>query len=225
MENVKFIYMKNKYEIKLAGNNLTINNIINKFASILNIDIKQLYFIYKGKLLFLNNNKKINELNDNNLIIFVFNLNIKRNNNEKELKNIICPECKKLSIINNNNDLFSINCINKHIFNDFTINLFLESQFIDESKIKCDKCENNKYYYNKFYICSNGKNICPLCAEIYKSEYNIIDYDYRFYICIKHTNKYISYCKTCNINSCNKCENEHKNHKIQILKEIIMKKN
>ena len=54
----------------------------------------------------------------------------------------------------------------------------------------------------------------------YKSEYNIIDYEYRFYICNKHNNKYISYCKNCNMNLCNKCENEHKNHKIQILREI-----
>ena len=219
MEKVKFIYMKNKYEIKLTENNLTINILLNKFVSILDIEIKQLYFIYKGKYLSINNKKKINELNDNNLTIFVFNLNIKKNNNEKKLKNIICPECNNLSIINNNNDLFSFNnCIKKHKFNDFTINLFLESQFIDESKIKCDICQNNKYYYNKFYKCSNEKNICPLCAEKYKNKYNIIDYDYRFYICNKHNNKYISYCKNCNINLCNECENEHKNHKIQSFK-------
>ena len=143
MENVKFVYMKNIYEIKLTGNDMTINNLLNKFVYVLNIDIRQLYFIYKGKLLFLNNSKKINELNDNNLIIFVFNLCIKRYNNKKEIKNIICPECKNLSIINNSNDLFSLNnCINNHIFNDLTINLFIESQYFDESKIECDKCHN-----------------------------------------------------------------------------------
>ena len=219
MEVVKFIYMKNNYEIKLKENNLTINNLLNKFSSMINIEIKQLYFSYKGKYLSLNNNKRINEFNDN-MIIFVFNINIKKKVN-KELKHIICPECKNLTIINNNNDLFSLdNCNNKHKFKDYTINSFIEKQYIDESKIICDKCKNNKYYYNKFYKCINGKNICPICAEIYKSKDNIIDYDYRFYICNKHNNKYISYCKNCNMNLCNKCENDHKNHKIQQYKEM-----
>ncbi len=77
MEVVKFIYMKNNYEIKLKDNNLAINNLLNKFASIINIEIKQLYFSYKGKYLSLNNNKRINEFNDN-IIIFVFNINIKK---------------------------------------------------------------------------------------------------------------------------------------------------
>ena len=58
MEKVKFIYMKNKYEIKLTEKNLTINILLNKFVSILNIEIKQLYFIYKGKYLSINNKKK-----------------------------------------------------------------------------------------------------------------------------------------------------------------------
>ena len=221
MKKVKFIYMHNKYEMKLTQQNLTINNLLNKFVSIINIEINQLYFICKGNYLSLNKHKRINELKNTNLIIFVFNLNIKIPKNDKELKHIICPECKKLTIINNNNDLYSFkNCIKKHKFNDFTINLFLQSQYIDELKIKCDKCKNNKYYYDKFYILSKDKNLCPLCAEIYKRIYNIIDYDYRFYICNKHNNKYISYCRNCNMNLCYKCENEHKKHKIRIFKEI-----
>ena len=178
MENVRFIYMKNKYQIKITEKIITINNLLNKFASILNIEIKQLYFIFKGKHLSINNNKRIDEITDNNLIIiFVFNLKIKNKNNNqiKELKNIICPECNNLSIINNNNDLFSLNnCINKHKFSDYNINLFLKSQYIDETAIKCDICKNYKYFYNKFYIASKGKKICPLCAEIYKSQFYIL---------------------------------------------------
>ena len=78
MVKLKFIYMKNNYLFNLTKDDLTIKNILNKFASIIGIEIKQLYFIYKGKYVFLNNNKKINELKDNNLIIFVFNLSIKK---------------------------------------------------------------------------------------------------------------------------------------------------
>ena len=196
MKNVKFIYMNNKYEMKLTQQSVTINYLLNKFVSIINIDIKKLYFICRGKYLSLNNSKSISEFKDTYLIIFVFNLNIKIHKNDKKLKHIICPECKNLSIITNNNDLYSFkNCINKHKLNDFTINLFLQSQYVDELKIKCDRCKNNKFYYDKFYISSKGKNLCPICAEINKRIYNIIDYDNRFYIFNKHNNKYISYCK------------------------------
>ncbi len=69
--------MKNNYEIKLKENNLTINILLYKFASIINIEINQLYFSYEGKYLSLYNNKRINEFNDN-IIIFVFNINIKK---------------------------------------------------------------------------------------------------------------------------------------------------
>ena len=64
--------------------------------------------------------------------------------------------------MNVNNDSFSLtNCINNHKFNEYNINLFLKSQNFDESKIKCEKCKNNKYFYNNFYLLSNWKYICP----------------------------------------------------------------
>ena len=223
MKNVRFIYMNNNYEIKVNNENMIINNLLYKYVSILKKEIKQLYFIYKGKYLSLNNNKRMNEIDDNNLIIFVFDLYFQKhksnNDKNKELKHIICPECKNLAIINYNNDLFSLNC-NKHKFNNFTINLFLENQYFHQLNINCDICKNNKIYYDKFYKCINRKNICPLCIEKYKIENTIIDYDYRFYFCNKHNNRYISYCKNCNINLCNQCENEHSKHKYKSFKEI-----
>ena len=222
MEIIKFIYLNKKYRIKLNEKNITIHTLIIDFISVLNKNVNELYFIYKGKYLSSNDNRKINELKDKNINIFVFNLNTKKIDNEnKELKHVICPLCQNLSIITNNNDLFSFNtCIYNHKLNDFTINAFIENQYIDESKIKCDICKNNKIYYDKFYIYGIKKYICPLCAEIKKNQYNIIDYNDRFSICNKHKNKYISYCKNCRINLCDICENEHKNHKIKIFKEI-----
>ena len=85
MKNVRFIYMNNNYEIKVNNENMIINNLLYKYVSILKKEIKQLYFIYKGKYLSLNNNKRMNEIDDNNLIIFVFDLYFQKHksNNDK----------------------------------------------------------------------------------------------------------------------------------------------
>ena len=163
------------------------------FSSIINIHYNQLLFLYKGKNLILNNMKKVNELKDNNIIILVYNLKMKKiNKNNKELKEIICPECNNLAIINSNDGKISLDCLkNNHKFIDISLNCFNDSQYIDESLINCQKCENNNCYYNKFYICSNNKYICPLCLKENINEYKIIDYEYRFNYCINHTLNYI----------------------------------
>ena len=97
MLKIKFIYMKNIYEIKYNKNDLSINNLLFKYSSIINIHINQLYFSYKGKN--IHKIKKINELNI--ITIFVYNIKIKKcENKNKEIKDIICPECKNLAIIN-----------------------------------------------------------------------------------------------------------------------------
>ena len=209
--------MNNHYDIEYKDNN-TILYLLNKYSSILNKKVDELYFIYKGNNLALNYSKKINDLK--NAKIFVFNMNIKNEHDSEEVKHLICPECKNLSIFKNNDDLFSFNCINNHKFDGLSISSLIDSQIHDNQYIKCNICGNNKKYYNKFYKCSNGNNICSICSENCKN--NFIDYEYRFYICIKHNMKYISYCKECNINLCQKCEEEHKTHKnkIKIFKDI-----
>ena len=102
MPKIKFIYMKNIYEIKYNKNESSINNLLYKYSSIINIDIKQLYFFYKGKN--INNIEKIDDLND--IKILVYNKKINKNKNNEDLKDIICPECKNLAIINYNDVKF-----------------------------------------------------------------------------------------------------------------------
>ena len=147
------------------------------------------------------------------------------------MENIICPECQELSIINNNDDFFSLKCPNNHEFSDITITSLIDSQYIEESSIKCHKCNNCKYYYNKFYAIyssqSNEKYImlCPLCCDSYENKNsNLIDYDYRYCICSLHNSKYISYCQNCNKNLCIKCEKKHTNHEIILFKEKLRNK-
>ena len=48
MSTIKFIYMKNIYKVELKKNK-SINDILSKYASFINIKLKELTFIYKGK--------------------------------------------------------------------------------------------------------------------------------------------------------------------------------
>ena len=106
--------MKNIYEIECKEKDLSIFNLLYKYSSIINIHFNQLFFLYKGKNLILNNMKKVNELKDNNIIILVYNLKIKKINN-KELKEKICPECNNIAIINSNNNKISLDCLKNNI--------------------------------------------------------------------------------------------------------------
>ena len=211
--------MKNKYKIKIESINDTIGDIQNKYSSLLNKDVKELYFLYNGK--YLPKTKKIFDINKKEINIFVYDINKK--SYKMELNNIICPECKNLSLLQNDDSyLLVTRCLKNHVRYYLTINQFLNTQFIDEAEAICIKCKNSKKYYNKFYINSNQELFCPLCAEIYSNDF--IDYDFRYYICNKHKSKYVSTCGKCNLNLCAKCENDHKNHGILLYKSIAFKK-
>jgi len=81
-----------------------------------------------------------------------------------------------------------------------------------------------KNLYNNFYICSCGKYICNLCLERHNiKNHNIIEYNRRYDTCNIHGKEYISYCIDWKLNLCEKCEREHKKHKIIIYKKIINK--
>jgi len=208
MVKIEFIYMKNKFIIA----NEDINSIFQKYSSLINKDLNELLFVYKGKCLNIGNNI----FKSKNIIIFVFNKNQKKINNKK-LKDIKCPKCKLLNsfIIN---DYINEYCKNNHKYT-LSLNSFINSQKIDESKINCYRCGNNKLYYNDLiYINTKEKYICPLCLN--SNENDIIDYKFKFYICIDHNKKYESYCIDCKRNLCSKCEVIHKNHKIILFKKI-----
>ena len=132
MRKIKFIFEKNVFEMVVKEKDL-IKNILEKYAILLFIAIKDLIFFYKGKNLSLLIDKKykINSLKNKNIIITVFKKKISINKNE--LANIICPECKNLTFFNINDDKISINnCKNNHQ-NNYSINEFIESQYIDEN--------------------------------------------------------------------------------------------
>ena len=187
MVKIKFIYINNKYILETEDNKD--NNYLIFYSSLINQDLNQLVFLYKGKILDAKNIKnKLDYANSRN-IIFVFKKKQMRSEKKEKIKDIICPECQRLSLLNINDDKsFTIN--NCHCGHNFNLNLdsFLYLQKIDESKINCYKCGNNKSYYNNLiYINSKGKYICPLCLD--SNDTDIINYKFKFFYCNKHNQK------------------------------------
>ena len=144
-----------------------------------------------------------------------------------ESKEIICPECGELCLINiNDYKLNLMNCKNNHE-NILFLEEFHKTQKINYSKIICDSCKivnKANSYNNEFYICLTcNQNICPLCKRKHDKEHNIILYEQKNYICKIHNEKYDSYCKECKVNFCIVCEH-NENHNIIYFKEMIKSK-
>ena len=217
-----FLYKKNEYKMNIE-NNKSINGILTTFLSIINENESNIIFLYNGKKLSFKFENLLNKLNNNNLIISVFNIKNDKKNNDK-FKYIICQKCYNLSFLNINNNYNNIslgNCINNHNFDNILIHEFIKNK----NSIECCICKNNKKLYNNnFYICSCGKPICKLCLNSHKIEnHNIIEYDQRYKICNNHEKEFISYCIDCKMNLCEECAEKHYKHKIIMYKMVINK--
>ena len=227
MPKIIFLYEHNKYEMITKGNN-SINNILNEYVAILDGNIDDFLFLYKGKNMILFGENLIKISKNKKIIIMVFK-KIK-NNNKNDINDIICPICQNLSFLNIKDDnSILIECRYHHKFIYSSFNKFTKSQIIDESKYKCDICSNksNLYNDNNFYFCSCEKYICQLCIKKHNEDHNLIQYKKRYSNCNKHYKLFISYCFLCNYNLCKQCEEEHYNHKNKIIiyKKEIKQKN
>ena len=131
----------------------------NHFSTKINIDINELLFIYGGENLNLeltiNNVANQEDKSQNSMKILVYNKkeNYKEQNEKlNKSKDIICHQCGEICTLKIDNYNIILNeCKNNHeIFIPF--DKFDETQNIDESKIKCSKCDNNKCEsYNNIY--------------------------------------------------------------------------
>ena len=142
-------------------------------------------------------------------------------NEEKSLrksKYIICPECKENARIMIDNYTFGVyNCKNGHKIDNILIKDFEESQYYEESKIKCQNCNiENKNISSKkiFYICCDCKKIiCSFCRFEHDKTHKINNYEEKHFICNLHYESYKSYCQDCQKDICLSCELEHNEHK------------
>ena len=207
-------------------------DICKRYGNKLQIDINNLQFLYNGSLINLklkyieiaNNYDKERKIisilvyDINNTLVF---------NREKKYEFPICTKCQEDAILEISD--YKINlygCKNDHNVNNILISEYDLNQYIDLTKIECNKCQKKQkeIYNNEMYIC-NGCNIilCPMCRNTHN--HNMINYDMRNYICNNHNEMYIGYCKKDKINICIKCQKEHIKHELIYYGEILKDKN
>ena len=202
MAEIEFNYEGSKINIQCNPEE-KIEEIINKFIAKIGKNKSELYFLYGGGILNenLTFNTHINEEDKiRNKMSIIVNNNLDNDENEESLKKskyIICPKCKESArILIDKYQIEIYECKNGHKEKYISINDFEETQNTDESKIKCEKCQqgNKNTSFNnafsKFLNCK--KNLCQLCKVTHDKTHNIIDYDERLFICNLHYESYIS---------------------------------
>ena len=222
MITVEFNY--NGQTINIQGNEEDqMETIIQKFTTKANItDLNSNYFIYDGYILkdqiaikdIANSEDKKSKI----MHILVNSMETETDKEKllKKTKEIICPECKDSCKIDMDDYVISLfGCKGKHEKDYIFLKDFEDTQKVDESKIICDKCKNDKSntYNNDFFICKTCQlNLCPLCSSTHKG-HAIFKYEKRNFICDIHKNQYSLYCEKCEKDICVLCEKDHNNHK------------
>ena len=198
--------------------------IISKFSQKINIDSSELEFLSNGNVIDPEKTLDNYLLNSNKVDGKIQIIASKKCKEDKidvieKSKDIICPECKEPCRIKLNDFKIKLyECCNGHINDGIKIDDFPKTQEINISLIVCEQCKiKNKgnTWNNEFYRCLNcKKNICVLCKSNHDTNHNIIKYEQKNYVCPKHNDLYIKYCKQCNNDICYLCETEHKDHEI-----------
>ena len=204
---------------------------INKYLQKSLVDPSSNYFLANGDKINFNESVESHMINlnkQNNKIKVLVN-SIRKDDKDKEQvivnsKDIICPECKEpCRITFDNYKIKLFDCINGHVINDIKINEFEDTQKINESNIICENCEfKNKGNCPKsrFFKCLTcEKNLCLLCKPNHNFNHNIILYEQKNYICQRHNEPLIKYCKKCKINICFACE-DHEEHESLFLGDL-----
>ena len=202
MSEINFMYQSTETIIQSKNDDL-MKDICQKFANKISININDIYFIYNGNI--VNENLTFSQqanFEDNarkkmNILVLKYDdLKQEKKRNIVKSNEVICPECKELSIIKIvDYQIHLSNCKNKHT-NKLFFEEFENTQYINEEQIICDECKkvNKAESYNrKFFKClSCNQNLCPICRTKHNQNHCIIDYSQRNYICEKHNEKYDS---------------------------------
>ena len=204
--------------------------VIDKYLQKSLLNPVNIYFLANGKQ--INPSESVesymSDLNKQNKKLNILVQILEGDNKEQVIitsKNIICPECKEPCRISFDNYKIKLyECDDGHITEDINIKDFENTQKINESKIICDKCKiKNKgnCQENDFFKCITCKqNLCLICRPNHDINHNVIKYTQKNYICQKHNESIINYCKQCKKNICFTCEDEHNNHELISMKEL-----
>ena len=226
---IKIIFNGNEKQIK-SDKYTRIGSVLNNYAKEIDMDINNLYFIYNGDL--INLEKSFDDICEKSKEINILVYEYENENDNEELKisnDIICPICKEICMINFKDYKITLNnCKNGHNISKILFEELNDFQKINESKITCKKCSNNKNETmdNKFFICLDCNiNLCPLCKLNHiknEKKHLIIDYDIKNNVCNEHVERYILHCEKCNKDFCDNC-NHHNVHKVSFLFKYIKK--
>ena len=251
---INFIFKDKKSELEFKKEDL-VTNILSAFAKQYHQKVDNFNYLYNGekiinyqymKLSELNNkddviNISVYEKNDFNNNSIINGINLEENVKLKISDHIICPKCKKMSEIDINNFKICIkNCDNNHSMPGLYMNDFISTQYIEESKIICQKCKksekellsHNNNENVSLLQCSCGIIICQSCfpdhistnekEENDKKNHYSICYEDKDYFCFEHNNMFTGYCHNCKKNICSKCEGQHNKHRIELFKKICL---
>ena len=226
---IKFIFESMPIILHCKSNEY-MRNIFKRLATKVQKSISEIYFLYDGDI--VNDDQELSAYlkkdKGKEITILVDEYNNKDKLSLTLSKDIICPSCKEICILNFKDYKICLdNCKNNHFFENILFDEFNEFQKIDESEILCNNhnCENNKKesFNSKFYKCCICKiNICPLCKSIHDKTHKLIDYELKNYICNEHGEINTKYCKECNQNLCEKCK-PRKLYHISFPLDIILK--
>ena len=166
MSEIIFLYQSTESIIQCKKDDL-MRDIFQKFEKSKNININDIYFIYNGQKVNYNNTF-VQQANNEDIIRNKMNILVYKNNNNNIIKSneVICPECKEISILKIiDYQIYLSNCKNGHT-KKLLLEEYEDTQYIKEEKIICDKCKNiNKAEsFNKiFFKClSCNQNLCPI---------------------------------------------------------------
>ena len=145
--------------------------ICSKFTNKINVEITTLNFIYSGTVINLGStlNQTISRIDKERKLmrILVFDAEvIPESQSLVKSPYIICPTCKEQARFEMINYRIKISgCKNRHVNDNILLKDFEKTQFIDESKIKCDNCKikNKSNSFNKeMHVCNKcNMNLCP----------------------------------------------------------------
>jgi hypothetical protein len=227
MVEIEFDFNQVKTNIQAKLND-PFQYVINKFMQKSLLQPGSVSFLVNGKVINPNGSVEshMSNLNKQNkkmniIVTMIENEDPNKQQNIVKSKDIICPQCKEpCSITTEDYKIKLYECINGHTTEDIKFIDFENTQMINESEIKCDKCKfKNKGNCpgDEFFRCLTCKeNLCLLCKPNHDTRHNIIRYDQRNYICQIHNEPLIKYCIQCKKNICFSCEG-HENHKIEDL--------
>jgi len=212
--------------IFICKKNEKMKDIIIKYKNNKEKDSEEIILLYNGNIIkedleiqYIINKDSLDEMK---ILVYDFEED-EEGDSLVESKEIICPSCKEVCEIEFKDYKISFkNCKNGHYFRNILLNEFNNFQKINEKKIVCGYCNNNKNesYNNQFYKCCNcDTNLCSLCKSKHNKEHLIINYNNKNNLCNKHGERFILFCIECKQDLCDLC-NIGNNHTYDFLYKI-----